>query len=75
MQVTKRGSAIFPDITQGVPRIQEIINANKNISTPIITAQLPSPSSIEDAILVKGRLEKTLLSHVSLTSRTMSLSD
>ncbi|UYV60879.1 POLR3A [Cordylochernes scorpioides] len=51
----------------GCARIQEIINANKNISTPIITAQLPSPSSIEDAILVKGRLEKTLLSHICVS--------
>jgi DNA-directed RNA polymerase III subunit RPC1 len=28
------------NITQGVPRINEIINAAVNISTPIITAQL-----------------------------------
>lgn len=30
------------NITQGVPRIKEIINANSNISTPIITACLVS---------------------------------
>lgn len=30
------------NITQGVPRIKEIINANPKISTPIITAALVS---------------------------------
>lgn len=30
------------NITQGVPRIKEIINANHKISTPIITAALVS---------------------------------
>jgi hypothetical protein len=31
------------NITLGVPRIQEIINATKNISTPIITGKLVGP--------------------------------
>jgi DNA-directed RNA polymerase III subunit RPC1 len=30
------------DVTLGVPRIMEIINAAKKISTPIITAELLS---------------------------------
>lgn len=34
------------NITQGVPRIKEIINANPKISTPIITAALVSKFSI-----------------------------
>ena len=32
------------NITQGVPRIKEIINASKTISTPIITAELEDPT-------------------------------
>ncbi|KAH8051414.1 DNA-directed 5'-3' RNA polymerase [Aureococcus anophagefferens] len=33
------------NVTLGVPRLTEIINASKNISTPIITAHLDNPSS------------------------------
>jgi DNA-directed RNA polymerase III subunit RPC1 len=33
------------NITLGVPRIQEIINATKNINTPIITGKLVGPES------------------------------
>jgi DNA-directed RNA polymerase III subunit RPC1 len=52
------------NITQGVPRIKEIINASKNISTPIITAHLEKDSDAEFARVVKGRIEKTLLGEV-----------
>ncbi|XP_078700713.1 DNA-directed RNA polymerase III subunit RPC1-like [Branchiostoma floridae x Branchiostoma belcheri] len=53
------------NITLGVPRIKEIINASKNISTPIITAQLQDFSSPEFARRVKGRIEKSLLGEVT----------
>ncbi|KAK3090302.1 hypothetical protein FSP39_010768 [Pinctada imbricata] len=53
------------NITQGVPRIKEIINASKVISTPIITAQLMNSSDAEYARVVKGRIEKTTLGEVS----------
>ncbi|KAK3608217.1 hypothetical protein CHS0354_039236 [Potamilus streckersoni] len=53
------------NITQGVPRIKEIINASKNISTPIITAHLMVDNDPEYARLVKGRIEKTTLGEVS----------
>lgn len=53
------------NITQGVPRIKEIINASKNISTPIITAELMVDSDPEFARVVKGRIEKTTLGEVS----------
>ncbi|KAG1714420.1 DNA-directed RNA polymerase III subunit RPC1 [Nymphon striatum] len=49
------------NITQGVPRIKEIINASKKISTPIITAYLDVDDDIEFARIVKGRIEKTCL--------------
>ncbi len=49
----------------GVPRIKEIINASKNISTPIITAQLDRDDDSEYARIVKGRIEKTLLGEIS----------
>ena len=52
-------------ITLGVPRIKEIINASRSISTPIITAHLDVDSDPEYARIVKGRIEKTLLGEVS----------
>ncbi|KAF4475743.1 dna-directed rna polymerase iii subunit rpc1 [Fusarium agapanthi] len=51
-------------ITQGVPRIKEIINASKVISTPVITCPLLNTQQIEAARVVKARIEKTLLSDV-----------
>lgn len=51
-------------ITQGVPRIKEIINASKAISTPVITCPLENNSQIEAARVVKGRIEKTYVSDV-----------
>ncbi|XP_071952923.1 DNA-directed RNA polymerase III subunit RPC1-like [Antedon mediterranea] len=53
------------NITLGVPRIKEIINASKNISTPIITAQLEDNKDPEFARRVKGRIEKTKLGEVT----------
>ncbi|XP_031416675.1 DNA-directed RNA polymerase III subunit RPC1 isoform X2 [Clupea harengus] len=53
------------NITLGVPRIKEIINASKNISTPIITANLDVDDDADFARLVKGRIEKTLLGEIS----------
>ena len=53
-----------PDITLGVPRIKEIINASRNISTPIISAQLMNDKNADEARGVKGRVEKTLLGEV-----------
>lgn len=53
------------NITQGVPRVVEIINATKSISTPIITAEIEQPTSMEYARKVKARIEKTTLGEVS----------
>ena len=52
------------NVTLGVPRIKEIINAAKNISTPIITASLVCDNDVKAARLVKGRVEKTTLGEV-----------
>eukprot|EP01028_Stygiella_incarcerata_P002839 TRINITY_DN1537_c0_g1_i1.p1 TRINITY_DN1537_c0_g1~~TRINITY_DN1537_c0_g1_i1.p1 ORF type:complete len:1415 (+),score=363.19 TRINITY_DN1537_c0_g1_i1:100-4344(+) len=52
------------NVTLGVPRIKEIINASKTISTPIITAELVASRSEQAARIVKGRIEKTLLGQV-----------
>jgi len=49
-------------ITQGVPRIKEIINASKLISTPVMTCPLENPHDIVAARVVKGRIEKTYIS-------------
>ncbi|CAM8879158.1 unnamed protein product [Rhodiola kirilowii] len=53
------------NITQGVPRIIEIINASKNIRTPIITAILEQKDDKEVALRVKHRIEKITLSEIS----------
>ena len=52
------------NVTLGVPRIKEIINASKNISTPIITASLECNDNVKAARVVKGRVEKTTLGEV-----------
>lgn len=44
---------------------QEIINASKAISTPIITAFLVNDQDERAARIVKGRIEKTTLGEVS----------
>jgi DNA-directed RNA polymerase III subunit RPC1 len=51
-------------ITQGVPRIKEIINASSKISTPVITCELQNSQSEQAARIVKGRIEKTYLRDV-----------
>jgi len=56
---------IKKDVTLGVPRIKEIINAAKKISTPIITAQLLSRKDVLSARIVKGSMEKAVLGEVN----------
>ncbi|KAF5389823.1 hypothetical protein D9757_003589 [Collybiopsis confluens] len=53
------------NVTLGVPRIKEIINAAKNISTPIISCKLVTADNEASARIVKGRLEKTLLGDIA----------
>ncbi|KAG6483513.1 hypothetical protein ZIOFF_060161 [Zingiber officinale] len=53
------------DVTLGVPRIKEIINASKNISTPIITAVLENEENVFSARIVKSKIEKTTLGEVA----------
>ncbi|ODV91082.1 hypothetical protein CANCADRAFT_57439 [Tortispora caseinolytica NRRL Y-17796] len=53
------------NVTLGVPRIKEIINASKNISTPIITGVLANKEDEVAARIVKGRIEKTKLRDIS----------
>lgn len=52
------------NLTAGVPRIKEIINASKIISTPVITCHLENPTEMPAAQIVKGRVEKTYISDV-----------
>jgi len=52
------------NITLGVPRIIEIINATRNIKTPIISAQLVNRTSETAARIVKGRVERTSLGQI-----------
>ncbi|KAI8635919.1 hypothetical protein BD408DRAFT_426964 [Parasitella parasitica] len=54
------------NITLGVPRIKEIINAAKIISTPIIKCELHSNRDVRAARVVKGRIEKTTLGDVAM---------
>jgi len=63
------------NITQGVPRIKEIINASKNISTPIIETELQVDTDPEFARRVKGRIEKTTLGEVTAYFDEMFMPD
>ncbi|KAK1509405.1 RNA polymerase Rpb1 [Colletotrichum costaricense] len=51
-------------ITQGVPRIKEIINASKTISTPVITCPLMQNREMTAAKIVKARIEKTYVEDI-----------
>jgi DNA-directed RNA polymerase III subunit RPC1 len=53
------------NVTLGVPRLKEIINASKMISTPIITAKLEQDDNKIAARVVKAGIEKTTLGEVS----------
>jgi DNA-directed RNA polymerase III subunit RPC1 len=57
------------NVTQGVPRIKEIINAARKISTPIIKAELSDPYDATYARAVKGRLERTELGQICSSIR------
>jgi DNA-directed RNA polymerase III subunit RPC1 len=52
-------------ITGGVPRIKEIINAAKKISTPVISCALENKYSEQAARYVKSRIEKTYLREIA----------
>lgn len=52
------------NITLGVPRIKEIINSSKNISTPVIYTKLVVENDLTAARIVKGRIEQTKLSEI-----------
>ncbi|KAL0312730.1 UNVERIFIED_CONTAM: DNA-directed RNA polymerase III subunit [Sesamum radiatum] len=62
------------NVTLGVPRIKEIINAAKRINTPIITTALQCNDNDIIAKLVKGRIEKTLLEQVAKSIKTSQAS-
>lgn len=51
------------NITLGVPRLKEIINATANINTPIIKGRLIS-DGLESAKVAKGRIERVLFRDV-----------
>jgi len=53
------------NVTLGVPRIKEIINAAKTISTPIITAALVNDRSEPSARVVAGRVERTTIGDIA----------
>ncbi|XP_014213946.1 DNA-directed RNA polymerase III subunit RPC1 [Copidosoma floridanum] len=53
------------NITQGVPRVKEIINASAKISTPIMKVHLDNDADLEFARRVKVRIEKTTLGEIT----------
>ena len=59
------------NITLGVPRIKEIINATKAIKTPIVTARLTGNHDEDTARIVKGRIEQTRLGEISSYVRSV----
>ncbi|WOL00292.1 DNA-directed RNA polymerase III subunit 1 [Canna indica] len=62
------------NVTLGVPRIKEIINASKNISTPIITATLQRDDNVVVAKIVRSSMEKTVLGEVSKSFKIVLMS-
>jgi DNA-directed RNA polymerase III subunit RPC1 len=63
------------NVTLGVPRLKEIINAAAIISTPIITAKLEIDDNKVAARIVKAGIEKTSLGEVSLCMKAVFSSD
>ncbi|KAG1674569.1 hypothetical protein FOA52_001818, partial [Chlamydomonas sp. UWO 241] len=53
------------NVTLGVPRIKEIINGARKISTPIMKVALAVSNDIKSARIVKGRLECTYLGQIA----------
>merc|ERR1712196_177550 len=53
------------NVTLGVPRLTEIINASRKISTPIIEARLIQDDSMTSARIVKAQIEKTTLGEIA----------
>jgi DNA-directed RNA polymerase III subunit RPC1 len=54
------------NVTLGVPRLKEIINASNTISTPIIEARLVQNNSMTSARIVKAQIEKTTLGEIAM---------
>lgn len=52
------------NVTMGVPRLKEIINAASKINTPLITARLIYPKDKLGARVVRARIEKTYLGDI-----------
>lgn len=52
------------NITQGVPRIKEIINSTKTISTPVIFVKLINDKDLMAVRMVKSKIENTKLSSI-----------
>ena len=63
------------NVTLGVPRLKEIINGSKKISTPIITASLVCKHDERSARIVKARVEKTTLGQVAVHIKETYASD
>ncbi len=53
------------NVTLGVPRLKEIINASKEISTPIITAALLQDRAETAARVAKAAIERTTIGQVA----------
>ena len=63
------------NVTLGVPRLKEIINAAAIISTPIITAKLERDDNKVAARIVKAGIEKTSLGEVCSCMKEVYTSD
>ncbi|ANQ10050.1 DNA-directed RNA polymerase subunit [Plasmodium coatneyi] len=54
------------NVTLGVPRIKEIINASSNIQTPILNIPLQVKDNYNFALMMKSKLEKTTIRDICL---------
>lgn len=53
------------NVTLGVPRVEEVMNAVKNIKTPLVTAYLERDFDEGEAREVRGRINKVNLNQIS----------
>lgn len=62
------------NITLGVPRLKEIINATSNITTPIINGKLMC-KGLETAKVIKSRIEKLIMKDITNKIVTSTCAD
>ena len=61
------------NVTLGVPRIQEVMNAVKNIKTPVIDAKIYNNTEESNARVMKGLIDKVLLGQITKSIKEIQM--